>query len=113
MLSQSYLSVHAFWFVPLLFLVIRPLAVYAGLLGADVSATRRRLLSWFGIRGIGSVYYLAFAIEHGITRAAAEQLTSLMLAVVVTSIVVHGVTVTPLMRRYQRSTGDEPEPGAG
>ncbi len=110
MLSQSYVSVHAFWFVPLLFLVIRPLAVYAGLLGAGVSPTRRRLLSWFGIRGIGSVYYLAFAIEHGISRGAAEQLTSLMLAVVVTSIVVHGVSVTPLMRRYQSSTGADGEP---
>ncbi len=113
MLSQSYVSIHAFWFVPLLFLVIRPLAVYAGLLGSDVSPARRRLLSWFGIRGIGSVYYLAFAIEHGIPRDVAEPLTALMLAVVVTSIVVHGISVTPLMRRYQQSTGDEPEPGAG
>ncbi|MEW5929880.1 MAG: sodium:proton antiporter [Gemmatimonadota bacterium] len=113
MLSQSYLSVHAFWFVPLLFLVIRPLAVYAGLLGEEVSPARRRLLSWFGIRGIGSVYYLAFAIEHGIPREVAERLTSIMLAVVVTSIFVHGVTVTPLMRRYERSTGGEPDPEAG
>ena len=109
MLSQSYLSVHVFWFVPLLFLVIRPVAVYAGLAGADVSRARRRLVSWFGIRGIGSVYYLAFAIEHGIPRAVAEQITSLMLAVVVVSIVVHGVTVTPLMNRYQRATGGEPK----
>ncbi|HEX8272926.1 MAG TPA: sodium:proton antiporter [Longimicrobiaceae bacterium] len=109
MLSQSYVSVHVFWFVPLLLLVIRPVAVYAGLAGAEVSRARRRLFSWFGIRGIGSVYYLAFAIEHGISRAVAEQVTSLMLAVVVTSIVVHGVTVTPLMNRYQRATSAEPE----
>jgi NhaP-type Na+/H+ or K+/H+ antiporter len=113
MLSQSYVSTHVFWFVPLVFLVIRPLAVYAGLLGADVSPTRRRLLSWFGIRGIGSVYYLTYAIEHEIPRDIAEQMTALMLAVVVTSIVVHGISVTPLMRRYQQSTGDEPEASAG
>ena len=113
MLSQSYVSTHVFWFVPLVFLVIRPLAVYAGLLGSDVSPARRRLLSWFGIRGIGSVYYLTYAIEHEIPRDIAEQLTALMLAVVVTSIVVHGISVTPLMRRYQQSTGDEPEASAG
>lgn len=107
MLSQSYLSVHAFWFVPLLFLVIRPVAVYVGLLGSDTSAARKRLLAWFGIRGIGSVYYLAYAIQHGIPRGVAEQLTSLMLAVVVTSIVAHGVSVTPLMRRYARSAESE------
>lgn len=112
MLSQSYLSSDAFWFVPLLFLVIRPLAVYAGLLGSDVSPTRRRLVSWFGIRGIGSVYYLAYAIEHGIAPDVAEPLTALMLAVVVTSIVVHGVTVTPLMRRYQKGRGEGSGPEA-
>ncbi|HEX2188101.1 MAG TPA: sodium:proton antiporter [Longimicrobiaceae bacterium] len=103
MLSQSYLSATAFWFVPLLFLVIRPLAVYAGLAGSDVTPARRRLIGWFGIRGIGSVYYLAFAIEHGVPRDVAERLTAIMLAVVVSSIVVHGVSVTPLMRRYERS----------
>lgn len=102
MLSQSYLTVHAFWFVPLLLLVIRPLAVGIGLLGADVSRTRRRLTAWFGIRGIGSVYYLAFAVEKGLPRELAEPLTAITLAVIVTSVVAHGVTVTPLMRWYDR-----------
>jgi NhaP-type Na+/H+ or K+/H+ antiporter len=103
MLSQSYLSVHVFWFVPLLFLVIRPVAVVVGLAGSGTSPMRRRLISWFGIRGIGSLYYLTFAIEHGIPREVAEPLTAVMLASVVTSIVVHGITVTPLMKRYARS----------
>ncbi len=107
MLSQTYLTFDAFWFAPLLFLVIRPLAVYVGLLGADVTPTRRRLISWFGIRGIGSVYYLAYAIEHDLPREISEQLAALMLAVVVTSIVVHGVTVTPLMNRYTLAAQEE------
>lgn len=107
MLSQTYLTFDAFWFAPLLFLVIRPLAVYVGLLGADVTPTRRRLISWFGIRGIGSVYYLAYAIEHDLPREISEQLAALMLAVVVTSVVVHGVTVTPLMNRYTLAAQEE------
>jgi len=89
------------WFIPVLFLVIRPLAVYLGLLGTPVKGTQRRLMGWFGIRGIGSLYYLLYAINHHIDRALAHQLLSITLAVVVASVVAHGVSVTPLMKRYE------------
>ncbi len=91
------------WFVPLLLLVIRPVAVTVGLIGSSTSAQQRGLMSWFGIRGIGSLYYLMFAINHGLTTALADELTALTLAVVVVSIVVHGISVTPLMALYERS----------
>ena len=90
------------WFVPLLFLVIRPLAVLAGLPGTQVKGRQRALMGWFGIRGIGSVYYLMYAITHGLAPEQAEMLAGLTLGVVVASIVVHGVSVTPLMRRYRQ-----------
>lgn len=89
------------WFVPVLFLLVRPLAVYAGLLGTQVSGSQRNLMSWFGIRGIGSLYYLLYAINHNIEPALAERLLSVTLAVVVASIVVHGISVTPLMQHYE------------
>ena len=101
----------ALWFVPLLFLVIRPLAVWIGLLGQGLGKTRRVLISWFGIRGVGSIYYLMYAVEHGIPEETARQLTGLTLAVVASSIVVHGVTVTPLMERYSRVVEREGERG--
>lgn len=44
------------WFAPVLFLVVRPLAVAAGAPGAGAPRLQRRLTMWFGIRGIGSVY---------------------------------------------------------
>ena len=62
---------------------------------------QRRLISWFGIRGIGSLYYLLFAISHGVQPALAEHLLSLTLPVVVASVVLHGISVTPMMRRYE------------
>ena len=89
------------WFVPVLFLLVRPLAVYAGLIGTQVSGSQRNLISWFGIRGIGSLYYLLYAINHDIQPALAERLLSITLAVVVASIVVHGISVTPLMQHYE------------
>jgi len=89
------------WFVPVLFLLVRPLAVYAGLLGTQVSGSQRNLMSWFGIRGIGSLYYLLYAINHDIQPALAERLLSITVAVVVASIIVHGISVTPLMQHYE------------
>jgi NhaP-type Na+/H+ or K+/H+ antiporter len=97
------------WFIPVLFLVIRPIAVYVGLLGTPVKGTQRRLMGWFGIRGIGSLYYLLYAINHHIERALAQQLLSITLAVVVASVIAHGISVTPLMKRYEaRKTGRQP-----
>ncbi|SDP22735.1 sodium/proton antiporter, CPA1 family [Rhodoferax sp. OV413] len=89
------------WFIPLLFLLVRPLSVFTGLLGTKVLGAQRRLMAWFGIRGIGSLYYLLYAITHGLQPAQAEQLLSITVGVVVASIVVHGISVTPLMHRYE------------
>ena len=100
------------WFVPVLFLLIRPLAVYVGLLGTRVKGTQRNLMGWFGIRGIGSLYYLLYAINHGIEPALAERLLSLTLAVVVASVVAHGISVTPLMKRYEARRTAKKKPDA-
>ncbi|HEX2205060.1 MAG TPA: cation:proton antiporter, partial [Longimicrobium sp.] len=107
MLSWSFLPREALWFLPLLFLVIRPLAVFTGLAGARVTPGQRRLIAWFGIRGIGSVYYLTYAMQHGLPEELSRTLASLVLATVAVSAVVHGVSVTPLMRRYSRSRPEE------
>lgn len=100
------------WFVPVLFLLIRPLAVYLGLLGTRVRGAQRKLIGWFGIRGIGSLYYLLYAINHGIETALAERLLSLTLAVVVASVIAHGISVTPLMKRYEARQAAKKKPGA-
>lgn len=91
------------WFVPLLLLVIRPAAVAIGLAGAGSAPARRWLIGWFGIRGIGSLYYLMYAINNGLQAPLAQQLVALTLSVVVTSIVVHGISVTPMMALYEKS----------
>lgn len=101
LLATVSFRVEVLWFVPLLFLVIRPISVVTGLLGTDVKPIQRRLMAWFGIRGIGSLYYLLYAISHGIAKPLAEQLLSITLAVVVTSVVAHGISVTPLMKSYE------------
>jgi NhaP-type Na+/H+ or K+/H+ antiporter len=100
MLSRHYLLGDALWFVPLLVLVVRPVATELGLLGSRTSPVQRRLIGWFGMRGIGSLYYLFYALHHGLPPDLAHRLTSLTLAVVTASIVLHGLSVTPLMNLY-------------
>lgn len=102
MLYYTYLHASAVWFVLALLLVVRPVSVWLGLLGAPVSRDQRILVSWFGIRGIGSIYYLMYAINHGLPRSLAEELIALTLTMVTVSIVLHGISVTPLMNLYAR-----------
>jgi NhaP-type Na+/H+ or K+/H+ antiporter len=102
MLSAEYLPPDAVWFVPLLLLGIRPVSVLLGLVGAHASPQRRGLIAWFGIRGIGSVYYLTYAVNHGLAAETARTLAALTLTTIAVSAVVHGVSVTPLMKLYEQ-----------
>ena len=85
-----------------LLLIVRPLSVVALVRSTAVTAHQRRLMAWFGIRGIGSLYYAALALEHDLGVDAAAAMLSAVLAVLAASIVLHGVSVTPVMRRYRQ-----------
>lgn len=86
-------------------MVVRPVAVWLGLIGAPIMREQRLLVSWFGIRGIGSIYYAMYAINHGLPESLAVQLISYTLIIVAASVVLHGISVTPLMERYARRKG--------
>lgn len=100
MLADAAPPTAVWWFVPLLLLVLRPLSVLPSILGEHLSMQQAAMLGWFGIRGIGSVYYLVFALGHGLEAHVAHTLVSLTLWTVAASVVVHGLTAQPLMRRY-------------
>jgi NhaP-type Na+/H+ or K+/H+ antiporter len=88
-----------------LFAVARPLSVLVGLLGSGNSWRIRGLVGWFGVRGIGSLYYLMYAIEHGLPEEIALELIHMTLIVVTLSILVHGISVKPLMERFWSRRG--------
>ena len=91
-------SALQWWFVAVLLLVIRPAATLLSLPGTRTTGGQRAFMGWFGVRGIGSIYYLTFAIVHGFASEEARVVTDLALATVATSIVLHGVSVRPLMK---------------
>ncbi|MDH3318218.1 MAG: cation:proton antiporter [Betaproteobacteria bacterium] len=95
--SWSWRAVSLALFV---FVVARPLSVLAGLSGTRTPWPMRGMIGWFGVRGIGSLYYLMYAIEHGLPEPLALELIHLTLIVVTLSIVMHGLSVKPLMLGY-------------
>lgn len=85
-----------------IFTVARPLSVMIGLIGTRTTWRIRGLVGWFGVRGIGSFYYLMYAIQHGLQEELAIELIHLTLIVVTLSILVHGISVKPTMHKFWR-----------
>ncbi|HSH79231.1 MAG TPA: cation:proton antiporter, partial [Herpetosiphonaceae bacterium] len=101
-LSMEFWTVEILWLALLVFVVIRPVTVLLGLWGSSASGMQKPLIGWFGIRGIGSIYYLTYAIAQGVSEPLAGRLTGIVLALVVVSILLHGASVTPLMDWYEK-----------
>jgi NhaP-type Na+/H+ or K+/H+ antiporter len=86
--------------VPALLFVIRPLATAVAFVGSPMAPGERAFIGWFGVRGIGSLYYIAVALGLGILSVDdSRSLFWTVSACVIASIVVHGVTASPLSRR--------------
>lgn len=89
-------------------LVIRPVTGWIGLLGWAGDRDEKLTLSFFGIRGVGSIYYLAYGINH-MPVADAEHLWAIVGLIILLSILLHGLTVTPIMRSLDERRGVDPE----
>ena len=100
LLSPAILAPQVLWLAPVLLLVIRPVAIMLGLFRSRSDWRERALIGWFGIRGVGSVYYLMFALTHGLPPEFREMAIGLTLSTIAASIVVHGLSVTPVMARW-------------
>ncbi len=87
-----------------LFVVARPFSVFVALLGDRTPWRIKAMTGWFGVRGIGSLYYLMYAIQHGLPEPLALKLIQMTLIVVALSILLHGTSVKPLMGYFWRRT---------
>ncbi|MDF5738010.1 MULTISPECIES: cation:proton antiporter [unclassified Nostoc] len=95
----------------LLFFIIRPVGVWISTIGKRPLESQRRtlhpgtrlLFGWFGIRGVGSLYYLAYAFGHGLKGEAGEKIAWITYTTIVVSVIVHGISTTPLMKWYEHN----------
>lgn len=96
--------------------VFRPLACWIAFAGSTAPRMSKNLIGIFGIRGIGTIYYLLYAFHRG-TFMEQDQLWSIAGLVILVSILVHGTVSTPLMlyadkrRKQQPATGDPAKSG--
>ncbi len=89
-------------YAALLLGLIRPLSVFLTVPRRALPKTQRRVVAWFGIRGVGSLFYLALVIDSGIPPALSMDLVNATLPAIALSVLLHGVSATPLMALYRR-----------
>ncbi|WP_330276381.1 cation:proton antiporter [Lentzea sp. NBC_00516] len=77
-------------------LVVRPLAGWIGLLGGRSGPRERAVISFFGVRGVGSLFYLVYALQEG-RFGEQDALWRVVALVVIGSILVHGLSASPVM----------------
>jgi sodium/hydrogen antiporter len=82
--------------------VVRPLSGFVALRGSMLGPAERATISFFGIRGFGSVYYLAYALAAA-SFAGTDELWAIVVATMLVSIAVHGVGATPAMAMVDRA----------
>ena len=97
-----YWSVPAAAFVLMLFVAIRPLSVYLATAWSGLPRPRRWLMGWLGVRGVGTLNYLIYALYHGAEGDEAQWLAQVAVTAVVFSVVLHGATAQPLMTWRRR-----------
>ena len=95
-------------FVAAVLLVVRPLAGSIGLAGGVTRRRERMVIAFFGVRGVGSLFYLAFALQEA-NFPGGDRLWAVTLLAVLGSVIVHGITATPAMRSLDRRHGRLPE----
>lgn len=88
----------------LVLLVIRPVIGWLSLIDIKRHALEKFVIAFFGIRGLGSVYYLAFALNHGDFKQM-DVLWETVGLIVLGSVILHGLSVTPIMRHLNKKIG--------
>jgi NhaP-type Na+/H+ or K+/H+ antiporter len=89
--------------------LVRPLIGWISLLGRSQKWDEKIVISFFGIRGLGSAYYLAYGLNHAQFEEP-DVLWSTTGLIVLISILLHGITVTPVMRHLDRQRQDKGKP---
>lgn len=106
------LAVHWNWlaipFALVFFFIIRPVFAMIFLWWTPTSLPQKFLMAWFGIRGIGSLYYLSYALNHG-WNTETKTVVDLVISTVALSIVLHGLSSQPVLNYYEKMIAKKKE----
>jgi NhaP-type Na+/H+ or K+/H+ antiporter len=84
-------------------LILRPLLGYFGLLQFDICRKKKWAIGFFGIKGIGSIFYLSYALIDGDFKEY-DQLFGIVSYVILFSIVIHGLTSIRVIEYFKNSS---------
>lgn len=79
--------------------LVRPICGLIAFIGSDWPKYKKWVVSFFGIRGIGSLYYLSYAIYMA-DFPQSDELWAMTIFIVAVSVFVHGVSAKPIMKRF-------------
>jgi sodium/hydrogen antiporter len=102
----NHLTLQTALFGLLFVLVIRPVLGMLSLIGTDLHIKEKLAISFFGIRGMGSFYYLAFAL-HEAKFSNGDELWSIVSFIVLLSILIHGLTATSVIKKLEHQFAKE------
>jgi sodium/hydrogen antiporter len=91
-------------------LIIRPLSAYASVFKSKMHLQEKAAVSFFGIKGIGSLFYLAFATSHA-EFGSIERLWSVTCWVILCSLIIHGLSAHGIMRGLEKRFSSRRQPG--
>jgi NhaP-type Na+/H+ or K+/H+ antiporter len=92
--------------------VIRIVPVAIALIGTHLRPTTLAFMGWFGPRGLASVVFTLLALEEIDPSAGSGMLLQTVTWTILLSVVLHGISASPLAARYGASiskAGDIPE----
>lgn len=104
-ISHDFLTDFQWYMIPaslFILLIIRPVSGLTGLLGTPLSGIKKQIISFYGIRGIGSIYYLLYAFYHARFEQAGEVL-ALTVVVIIFSVFIHGLSARFVMNRFVKT----------
>ncbi len=90
----------------LFLIVIRPLTAWITMIGTKLKLKEKWVISFFGIRGIGSFFYLAFALDHTHFEKHRE-LWAIVSFIVLLSLMIHGITAPKTIQKLEKEAAKE------
>lgn len=89
---------------------VRPITAGIALIGARGSRTERTAIAFFGVRGVGSIYYASYAFATTSFGDEDNVIYAIVGLVIAGSVILHGISAGPLMDKLdaRRSASEEP-----
>lgn len=82
--------------------LVRPISGLIAFTGSGLTKHNKWAISFFGIRGIGSMYYLAYGIYMA-DFPQSDELWAITIFIVVVSVIIHGFSAKPIMERIAKN----------